>query len=94
MNEQNGFDRMLKTGRYRGHAIAMPTMTAATEMMSRLRSSVRCSTTVMVPSGFCRRRLMVTAMGSPFRTRRETATASEPRKPALAPELKFEVRFA
>src|SRR5438105_12987260 len=76
MNEQNGLDMMLKTGRYSGHAIAMPTTTAAIEMTRRLRSSVRCSMTVMVPSGFCRRRLRVTAIGSPFRTRRETATAS------------------
>src|SRR6476661_399564 len=66
MKLQYGLVRRLKTGRYRGHAIAIPTITAATEMISLVRSSSRCSTSVMLPSGFfCRRRLRITATVPP-----------------------------
>ena len=76
MKLQNGFDKILKTGRYSGHATAMPITIDRIEMISRVLSSVRCSMTVMVPSGFCRRRLKFTAIGSPFRTRHEATTGS------------------
>src|SRR6266705_1087197 len=71
MKSQYGLVRMLNTGRYSGQAMAIPTTIASTEMINRVRSSSRCSTSVMLPSGLRRwRRFRINATGPPFRARK------------------------
>src|SRR5438067_2319239 len=51
ITSQYGWRRMLNTGGYRNQPITEAAPTARIELINRVRSSARCSTSVMVPVG-------------------------------------------